>query len=173
MQRRVWRSWRRVSFPYSENGLGVRSLYDVLAAFSCKLWWKFRTLDGLWAKYVSSIQLQKSCMASRVASVDDLMNSHCRMLVRDGSCSFLKDNWSGQGKLVDLFGDLCLPLSDRPLRDFFKINNGCSWICQMNYFSLCHLILFSLPNSAMFLFGSWNHQAVFLCHLHITWLGLQ
>lgn len=48
--KRVWRSWRGISFPTVENGVGVRSLRDIFAAFSLKLWWKYREGVSLWAQ---------------------------------------------------------------------------------------------------------------------------
>lgn len=36
--RRTWRSYQRVAYPFAENGLGLRRLEDIIAAFSCKLW---------------------------------------------------------------------------------------------------------------------------------------
>lgn len=40
--RQVWRSWEQMLHPTMENGIGVRRLEDVVAAFSYKLWWKLR-----------------------------------------------------------------------------------------------------------------------------------
>lgn len=46
-QKRHWSRWSRLSFPYAEGGLGVRNVADILASFSCKLWWKCRSnTDG-------------------------------------------------------------------------------------------------------------------------------
>lgn len=103
---RTWRAWPKLAFPYAENGLGVRSFRDLLKAYSCKLWWKLRTMEGLWSKYVNSVGLNKSFVAGRVARVHDLMQAHPRILVGNGECSFWHANWSGQGCLSDIFPDV-------------------------------------------------------------------
>lgn len=83
-RKRVWRSWDRLAMPVKENGLGVRCLHDVLKAFSCKLWWKWKRKEGLWASYVHSVSLQRSFAAKRLAEVHDIMSTHTGILVRDG-----------------------------------------------------------------------------------------
>lgn len=103
---RTWSAWPKLAFPYAENGLGVRSFRDLLKAYSCKLWWKLRTMEGLWPKYVNSVGLNKSFVAGRVARVHDLMQAHPRILVGNGECSFWHANWSGQGCLSDIFPDV-------------------------------------------------------------------
>lgn len=80
--RRVWRSWKKVAFPVQENGLGVRRLTDIVASFSCKLWWKWRTNTGVWAKYINSIKVKKSFFFPRLRKVDEFMRSKIRYLVR-------------------------------------------------------------------------------------------
>lgn len=84
-QRRVWRSWDRMSFPVRENGLGFRRLQDIFLAYSCKLWWKWRGNLGLWAHYVHQVSWSGSLAKHRLMSVDDIMRTNSRVLVRDGS----------------------------------------------------------------------------------------
>lgn len=102
-QRRVWRSWDRMSFPVRENGLGFRRLQEIFLAYYCKLWWKWRGNLGLWAHYVHQVSWSGSLAKHRLMSVDDIMRTNSRVLVRDGSASFIFDNWMGGGALVDLF----------------------------------------------------------------------
>lgn len=118
-QRRVWRSWHRITFPFDENGLGIRKLHDVLSSFSCKLWWKWRTGSCLWSRYISSISPSKSLIYRRLAAVDQVMNANSRVLVSDGSSSFIYANWSGEGSLVQLFPDLFSTCPDVKLCDLF------------------------------------------------------
>ncbi|KAK4391557.1 hypothetical protein Sango_1933500 [Sesamum angolense] len=37
-----WTKWQNICYPNVESRLGVRSLRDVVAAFSLKLWWRLR-----------------------------------------------------------------------------------------------------------------------------------
>nr|XP_027088746.1 uncharacterized protein LOC113710101 [Coffea arabica] len=41
-------------FPTEEGGVGVRSLEDMVKAFSCKLWWRLRQRRSIWADYMFS-----------------------------------------------------------------------------------------------------------------------
>lgn len=101
--RRIWRSWGAMACPTLENGLGFRHLSDVVAAYSAKLWWKWRTQHGLWASYVHAVSWNHSFSKSRLLSVDTFMRTHTRVQVSNGACSLLFDNWSGTGPLVDRF----------------------------------------------------------------------
>ncbi|KAK4707228.1 hypothetical protein R3W88_033200 [Solanum pinnatisectum] len=42
-----WSSWRNLSFPYDEGGIGVRLMRDVCQAFQLKQWWTFRSKQTL------------------------------------------------------------------------------------------------------------------------------
>lgn len=86
---------------YRKRVLVFVALLTIYIFYSCKLWWKVHTGDGLWSRYVNSITVSRSFAASRLADVDDLMRQHTTYLVRSGS--FLHSNWSGLGFLRDLF----------------------------------------------------------------------
>ncbi|KAH0710893.1 hypothetical protein KY284_012320 [Solanum tuberosum] len=43
-----WSSWKNLSFPYDEGGIGVRNLKDVCMEFQYKQWWIFRSKHTLW-----------------------------------------------------------------------------------------------------------------------------
>lgn len=101
--RRVWRSWTCMCYPIEENGLGVRSLRDLVIAFSCKLWWRWGHGAGIWAKYVQSIALCSSVVYKRLVQVDELMRDNVQFEVGAGTCSFLYENWTGEGSLFRLF----------------------------------------------------------------------
>ncbi|KAK4706459.1 hypothetical protein R3W88_033984 [Solanum pinnatisectum] len=42
-----WSSWKNLSFPVEEGGIGVRNLIDVCRAFQYKQWWVFRSKQTL------------------------------------------------------------------------------------------------------------------------------
>lgn len=92
--RRVWQSWERMSFPETENGLGVRSMLDVFKAYSCKIWWRWRNGLGIWAQFVASIGLGKSVNHRRLALVNELMRSNSRISVVMALTLFYTKNWS-------------------------------------------------------------------------------
>lgn len=98
--RRIWRSWERLAYPVSENGLGLRRLSEVVRAFSYMLWWKWRLGLGIWSNFLHSVTWQGSWIAP---DVDVFMRTNTLVKIRDESSSLLFDNWSGQGAVVDIF----------------------------------------------------------------------
>ena len=46
--------WSNVCKPTQENGLGLCRLEDNVNAFGCKLWWKLRSTETLWARFIHS-----------------------------------------------------------------------------------------------------------------------
>lgn len=102
---------------YRKRVLVFVALLTIYIFYSCKLWWKVHTGDGLWSRYVNSITVSRSFAASRLADVDDLMRQHTTYLVRSGSSYFLHSNWSGLGFLRDLFPSLLASLDTHRLCD--------------------------------------------------------
>ncbi|XP_071902709.1 uncharacterized protein [Coffea arabica] len=49
-----WASWERLCFPTEKGGLGVRSLNDMVTAFSYKLWWRLRQQGSIWSDFMYS-----------------------------------------------------------------------------------------------------------------------
>lgn len=47
-----WIKWNECCFPVKEGGIGLRSISDVIKAFSIKLWWNLRTSNSLWGRYM-------------------------------------------------------------------------------------------------------------------------
>lgn len=97
--RRIWRRWEALAFPVLENGVGVRRLQDIHAAFSCKLLWKIRTQRGLWASYVNHVSVSHSCMRSRLQAVQDLVDDNICVRIGAGDYLFWTSNWLGTGCL--------------------------------------------------------------------------
>nr|XP_027067853.1 uncharacterized protein LOC113693523 [Coffea arabica] len=110
--KRHWRKWQALCKPTQENGLGLRRLQDVQDAFGCKLWWKMRTSDTLWtrfmrAKHVAVTEHLTTTPASQTSSavwkrmlrVRDFVEEHSQTLIKNGSASFWYDNWIGSGPL--------------------------------------------------------------------------
>ncbi|XP_071921792.1 uncharacterized protein [Coffea arabica] len=104
-------SWSQLCFPVKEGGLGFRRLEDVYTAFSCKLWWTFRTGRSVWAAFLRAkycrglhpCQAQLTLTASpvwrRMVNVSRQVELSMLWLVNDGSCHFWYDNWLGSGAL--------------------------------------------------------------------------
>ncbi|XP_071917036.1 uncharacterized protein [Coffea arabica] len=47
-----WIRWSQLCFQVEEGGVGFRRLEDVYTAFSCKLWWSFRTGVSVWVAFL-------------------------------------------------------------------------------------------------------------------------
>ncbi|CAH9069343.1 unnamed protein product [Cuscuta epithymum] len=81
-----WANWIKICFPTEEGGLGVRALSDVEKAFSLKLWWKWRTQDSPWckfikAKYSRGVDMQPrvtdSSVWRRLCGIHDIATNMC------------------------------------------------------------------------------------------------
>lgn len=52
MAKHHWIRWRDLCAAKEEGGVGLRSITDVVKAFSVKLWWRFRQNMTLWANFM-------------------------------------------------------------------------------------------------------------------------
>ncbi|XP_027098892.2 uncharacterized protein [Coffea arabica] len=119
-----WIRWTQLCYPVEEGGVGFRRLRDVYTAFSCKLWWSFRTGTLLWAAFMhakycrmvhpgqAEMRLTDSAIWRRMLNVSRHVELSMVWLVNDGSCHFWYDNWLGSGALclrapVDLSLSFC------------------------------------------------------------------
>lgn len=115
-----WRSWRNIAFPLQENGLGVQSLGDIVAGYSCKMWWKWKLGIGFWARFANALSWPHSFFGRRLQAVDAIMRMNTRRLVCSGSSSMFMDNWSGVGALADLYDIYLTPVLERmTIADFY------------------------------------------------------
>ncbi|XP_015166827.1 uncharacterized protein [Solanum tuberosum] len=55
-----WSSWKNLSLPYDEGGIGVRQMSDICQAFQFKHWWIFRTKQTLWGDFLRAKYCQRS-----------------------------------------------------------------------------------------------------------------
>ena len=103
-----WIRWSHLCYPVDEGGVGFRRLWDVYKAFSCKLWWNFRTGSSLWAmflkaKYCKSLHPCQVELKSTDSAIWRRMVNVSRQvelsMLWDGSCHFWYDNWLGSGAL--------------------------------------------------------------------------
>ncbi|XP_071918841.1 uncharacterized protein [Coffea arabica] len=119
-----WIRWTQLCYPVEEGGVGFRRLKDVYTAFSCKLWWSFRTGMSLWAAFMhakycrmvhpcqAEMRLTDLAIRRRMLNVSRHVELSMVRLVNDGSCHFWYDNWLGSGALflrapVDLSLSFC------------------------------------------------------------------
>ncbi|KAK6777637.1 hypothetical protein RDI58_024355 [Solanum bulbocastanum] len=107
-----WTSWKNLSFPYDEGGIGVRLMSDVCRAFQFKQWWTFRTKNTLWGNFLKAKYYQRSNPISKKWDTGESQNWKLMMRnkhkvekliqwnLKSGSCSFWWDNWLGVGPLA-------------------------------------------------------------------------
>lgn len=99
-----WSAWERLCFPQEEGGLGFRSFADVTKAFSCKLWWRLRKNDSMWAnfmhaKYIKGchpllVELERPLASwRRLVAVRSLAESNIRWSLGEGLVDFWYDRW--------------------------------------------------------------------------------
>lgn len=59
-----WESWKELYFPTVESGVGIRHLADTCNALQLKQWWKFKSNNTLWGKFL----LAKYCKRVNVVA---------------------------------------------------------------------------------------------------------
>lgn len=86
-------------------------MQDICKAFSMKLWWKFRTDDSLWSRYmfhkccskIHPIECVKGVGGSytwhRMVESTDLTESSMVWIISKGNVNFWKDRWFNDQKL--------------------------------------------------------------------------
>ncbi|KAK6803132.1 hypothetical protein RDI58_000916 [Solanum bulbocastanum] len=107
-----WSSWRNLSFPYEEGGIGFKVLKDVCQAFQFKQWWTFRSKQTLWGDFLKAKYCQRSNPISKKWDTGEsqawrllmknkiTVEKHIQWKIRNGSSSFWWDNWLDVGPLA-------------------------------------------------------------------------
>lgn len=108
-RKKHWRSWDKVCRPYEEGGLGVRSLASMIQTFGMKLWWRMRSQDSLWARYmlhrygkrkdIMTIKSWESSGWKRLIDIAPKAQPHIFWSIRNGNAFFWQDHWFGDESL--------------------------------------------------------------------------
>lgn len=115
-QRIHWSSWEKLCYPTNEGGIGVRSFEDMAKAFSCKLWWRLRKNDSLWASFMHAKYIQgmhpslvtfsrPSPIWRRLESVRDFAESKISWCLGRGNIHLWLDRWCSSKPLAQ---ELCV-----------------------------------------------------------------
>ncbi|XP_019183220.1 PREDICTED: uncharacterized protein LOC109178127 [Ipomoea nil] len=127
-----WSSWKTLSRPKKEGGVGFMDLDLMVRAASAKLWWNFRTDHTLWsdfmrAKYCSRVhpvaklvQNRDSHTWKRMLAVRDEVEGVLTWRLFQGRVSFWWDNWSGLGPLGRLYPHRGVSYSRELLLDYVR-----------------------------------------------------
>ena len=93
-------SWKNLSYPYEEGGIGMRNLQDVCKSFQFKHWWSFRTKQTLWGDFLRAKYCQRanpvnkkwdtgqSLMWKNMLDTRQQMEQHIHWKLQAGNCSF-------------------------------------------------------------------------------------
>lgn len=107
-----WSSWKNLSYPYEEGGIGMRNLHDVCRSFQFKQWWILRTKQTLWVDFLRAKYCQRSNPVSKkwdtgesltwkhMLNTRQQMEQHIHWRLQSGNCSFWWDNWLGTWPLA-------------------------------------------------------------------------
>ncbi|XP_060200867.1 uncharacterized protein LOC132629156 [Lycium barbarum] len=107
---RHWVKWKDICLPITEGGLGFKSLFDVSNALFAKLWWKFRTTNSLWAKYMwnkyckkeipTLVQWKRGTQVwKKMLEARDSMEHEIWWEIKGGSVNIWYENWTKLGAL--------------------------------------------------------------------------
>ncbi|KAL3510023.1 hypothetical protein ACH5RR_029424 [Cinchona calisaya] len=105
--RRHWVSWSTICLPIEQNGLAIRSLWDISHELAMKLWWRFREGHSLWSQFLLSTYLKgeehpvlakshgsMSTSWRHMVQVEDESEEHIFCKIRCGLASFgLMTGW--------------------------------------------------------------------------------
>ncbi|XP_075074722.1 uncharacterized protein LOC142162286 [Nicotiana tabacum] len=106
-----WSSCGKMCYPIEEGGVGFKSLHDICNTFLVKRWWRLRTEDTLWAKFMEAKYCIRSNIMSRGISPTDFMAWKHLVKIRDkvevnimwkiyeGNLLFWWDDWTSQGSI--------------------------------------------------------------------------
>ncbi|EOY19102.1 Uncharacterized protein TCM_043834 [Theobroma cacao] len=47
-----WTPWQKITWPTFEGGLDIRNISNVVEAFGMKIWWRFKSCNSLWARFM-------------------------------------------------------------------------------------------------------------------------
>ncbi|XP_055814558.1 uncharacterized protein LOC129884254 [Solanum dulcamara] len=128
-----WSSWKNLSYPYDEGGIGVRQVSDVAKSFQYKQLWVFRTKNTLWGEFLKAKYCQRSNPITKKWDTGQsliwkhLMKNkhnvepHIQWQIQSGFCLFWWDNWLGIGPLAQFSTHNCR-LNNTQVSSF--MNNG-------------------------------------------------
>ncbi|XP_027158364.1 uncharacterized protein LOC113759985 [Coffea eugenioides] len=120
-KRTHWASWEKLCFPTEEGGLGVRSLEDMVKAFSHKLWWRLRQRGSLWSDFMYSKYIgdqhplqvavtRPTGTWKRLLGIREVAEAQISWSLGPGMVDFWLDTWCELGPLTALVPEE----SDRP-----------------------------------------------------------
>lgn len=112
-------SWRDVCKLKSEGGLGIRMLKEATMVFGLKLIRRMLSCDCIWGKWIKRNLLKSksfwevklkaqagSWMWRKILKLRNIAKTFYKKKIGNGqNTSFLFDNWSGMGVLIEVFGD--------------------------------------------------------------------
>ncbi|XP_075103645.1 uncharacterized protein LOC142178218 [Nicotiana tabacum] len=112
-----WSSWKNLSTPKDEGGIGIITIKDISNTLAIKKWWRFRTQPSLWASSLEAKYCARAHPSTKVwASGDSHAWKHITLVrkqletnivwkINTGTCNFWLDNWTEKGTLDTMFLD--------------------------------------------------------------------
>ncbi|XP_055830840.1 uncharacterized protein LOC129899857 [Solanum dulcamara] len=108
-----WASWKTLSYPVEEGGIGMKNIQDVCLALQYKQWWTFRSKKTLWGEFLKANYCQRahpvinkwntcqSLMWKHMVANKMNIEPHINWHINSGTCSFWWDDWMGIGPLAN------------------------------------------------------------------------
>lgn len=124
-------SWRKVCKPYSEGGLGLRSLYTLNEAANLKFCWDLKNSNEDWAILLRSKVFRGSKVISmKIAVLSQIINinENCSWIIGNGeNIIFWLDPWLDKSVafILNLPGNVHSSLIDRVFDFLLALPSTC------------------------------------------------
>ncbi|XP_060195408.1 uncharacterized protein LOC132624680 [Lycium barbarum] len=106
-----WAAWDFLCYPKDEGGVGFKSLFDIQTSFEIKRWWRIRTQDNLWTKFMNAKYCKRVNLVARkwtsgqsqswkeLMRITIVVEPHMLWKINRGESLFWWDNWTRIGPL--------------------------------------------------------------------------
>ncbi|KAL0925310.1 hypothetical protein M5K25_003631 [Dendrobium thyrsiflorum] len=178
----IWSSWSKCCGAIKEGAFGCKSLGELAHAFSCKLWFKFRTQKCVWSQFMlakycgdkhpslSTFKKGDSRVWNRLCGIKWQMEPLIRWDIGNANMFLWQDIWMDNISIDHLLNTISI--STTKVKDFINdgnwdidklADNLPDWIVQRILNSPINLenedkLMFALTNTTSFSIKKiWNH----------------
>ncbi|GAA0184603.1 reverse transcriptase [Lithospermum erythrorhizon] len=142
-----WCKWQKVSAPFEEGGLNIRSMADIHHTFMLKSWLRLRECKSLWSRFmlgkycrkyhpkVATVHPSHSRVWKNLLKVRDEAEALIHWQLGQGNCDFYLDSWLDMGPIAQWYPD---QPGGTKVKEFWK--NGAWDVEKLSHWFPQHLV---------------------------------